>query len=133
MSCIIQSDFKSSGYRCVVLALDLGHRCGYVEIPKKHPLYRKYYCHVNNIKVHGGLTFSGQNYKVFNSRGWFLGFDCAHFRDGLDSSIMSEKYKKIYSKAPILLNKGCTIRTMEYVKNECILLAKQIKAYEATK
>jgi hypothetical protein len=35
----VESDFTYYGYRCVVIFSYLGFRCGYVGIPKKHPLY----------------------------------------------------------------------------------------------
>ena len=35
----IERDFTAHGLRCVVLAVNLGHRCGYVGVPKGHKLY----------------------------------------------------------------------------------------------
>lgn len=35
----VEKDFISNGLRCVVVATDMGHRCGYVGIGKDHPLY----------------------------------------------------------------------------------------------
>lgn len=40
MSYKIESDFYASGLRCVVLAVDVGYRCGYVEVNKNHPLFK---------------------------------------------------------------------------------------------
>jgi len=34
-----ERDWEQYGLRCVVLGLDIGHRCGYVGIPESHPLY----------------------------------------------------------------------------------------------
>lgn len=40
MANILESDFISKeGYRCVVLGVSHGHRCGYVAIPRGHALY----------------------------------------------------------------------------------------------
>jgi len=39
----IESDFIHKGIRCVVVAYDMGHRCGYCEIKKGHILYGKGY------------------------------------------------------------------------------------------
>ena len=36
---INESDFEYRGYRCVTTFTDMGYRCGYVGIPKGHPLY----------------------------------------------------------------------------------------------
>ncbi len=43
MSFKIESDFIHKKLRCIVLATDMGHRCGYVEVRAKHPLYKLYY------------------------------------------------------------------------------------------
>jgi hypothetical protein len=40
MSYIVERDWECHGLRCVAIAFkSLGHRCGYVGIPKEHPLY----------------------------------------------------------------------------------------------
>ena len=39
----VDRKWKSHGLPCVVIALDMGHRCGYVGVPKEHPLYGKSY------------------------------------------------------------------------------------------
>lgn len=39
---IIESDFEYRNYRCVTTFTDMGIRCGYVAIPKEHPLYGKF-------------------------------------------------------------------------------------------
>lgn len=40
---IIESDFEYKGYRCVTIFHDGGFRCGYVGLPKGHPLYKMDY------------------------------------------------------------------------------------------
>jgi len=35
----VESEFKYAGYKCIVIMVAMGHRCGYVGIPKDHPLY----------------------------------------------------------------------------------------------
>ena len=40
---IIEREFEHAGYKCVVIFGNVGHRCGYVGIPKNHPLYGKDY------------------------------------------------------------------------------------------
>lgn len=34
-----EKKWKHRGYECIVIMTDRGHRCGYVGIPKTHPLY----------------------------------------------------------------------------------------------
>ena len=43
MSYKVERDWHHEGLRCVVVLADLGHRCGYVGVPKSHPLYGKGY------------------------------------------------------------------------------------------
>ena len=38
---IVESDFTYRGYGCVTTFTDMGIRCGYVGVPKNHPLYKK--------------------------------------------------------------------------------------------
>lgn len=37
----VEKVFDAYGYKCVVVFQKMGHRCGYVGIPKEHPLYGK--------------------------------------------------------------------------------------------
>lgn len=39
MSFTIEKQFDHKGLKCVVITGPIGHRCGYVGIPKSHPLY----------------------------------------------------------------------------------------------
>lgn len=49
---------EATGYRCLIMKTPLGVLCGYVGIPERHPLCNVYYNDVEDIEVHGGLTFS---------------------------------------------------------------------------
>lgn len=40
---IVEREFECAGYKCVVVFRSIGHRCGYVGIPKNHPLYGEHY------------------------------------------------------------------------------------------
>jgi hypothetical protein len=35
----VETEFEHEGLKCVVLMTGMGHRCGYVGIPKEHPLH----------------------------------------------------------------------------------------------
>ena len=48
---IIESDFIFKGFRCIGIFGDSGTRCGYVGIPKGHPLYKKDYQDSVNMKL----------------------------------------------------------------------------------
>lgn len=42
-SYVVEKEFKYKGLKCVVLLLSRGYRCGYVGVPKGHPLYNVAY------------------------------------------------------------------------------------------
>ena len=46
----VEKQFDYKGYTCVVVMQTMGHRCGYVGIPKEHPLYNKFYEDYLDIK-----------------------------------------------------------------------------------
>lgn len=47
---IVEREFEHAGYKCVVTFGAIGHRCGYVGIPKSHSLYGKDYQEHLDIK-----------------------------------------------------------------------------------
>lgn len=47
---VVEREFEHAGYKCVVVFGSIGHRCGYVGIPKNHPLYGKDYSDYLEIK-----------------------------------------------------------------------------------
>ena len=103
-----------------------GYRCGYVALPRSHPLHGKSYEDLAGISVHGGLTFSGSMEGV-----WLLGFDCAHYGDSVDLALLPQESGAERSLRIALgsMNSG-VMRTQEYVDNECVLLADQLNQYE---
>lgn len=73
--------WKHCNLTCVVRHSVFNCPCGYVELPKNHPLYGVNYTEYSDdvdLNVHGGVTFSG---KLFDIDGWFVGFDMAHAED----------------------------------------------------
>lgn len=139
-SYVVEKEFKYKGLKCVVLLLATGYRCGYVGVPKGHPLYNVDYMNCqSDFACHGGLTYAGggvnSSYPISSDLWWF-GFDCTHWGDADDwnstfkaFSEQSERvaeYKAIRSLCPL----GGKIRTTEYVENECKSLAEQLVNYE---
>jgi hypothetical protein len=47
---MVENKFEHLGYKCVVVFHCAGHRCGYVGVPKEHPLYKKSYGDYIEIK-----------------------------------------------------------------------------------
>ena len=130
-------------YAWAVTYQDTGHRCGYVGVPVGHPCYGMDYNDVymkfgDIIDVHGGLTYTadGNNPKSYpmgtEQPHWWLGFDCAHYRDARDPSIMSEKYKEYFGERPDLyfMSEDETIKDDAYVVGEIMKLIKQLDQIE---
>ena len=131
MSFVIEKDWTTeAGLRAVVLATTMGHRCGYVGVPLAHPHHGRDYgdSGLYDIDVHGGLTFSSEEigkFPVESDLHWF-GFDCAHYMDAKDTSIMDEKYLEIHEKYPRLNFEGSVVRDLAFCERECEKLAKQL-------
>lgn len=119
----IEKDWKTeAGLRAVVVATDMGHRCGYVAVTRGHATFGKDYYEVT-VDVHGGLTYSEiDNYypvKTEASEVWWFGFDCAHHGDLPDPSLRSYVYRSAETEG--------VVRTLDYCVQECESLAKQLE------
>jgi hypothetical protein len=129
----VEKDFMVNDYRCVVIGGNMGHRCGYIGLPKEHSLYGKNYSDID-IDVHGGLTYAGggENSKYpVESDLWWFGFDCAHWMDGKDFDLIAEladerTYQVMQEVEKEYPTEG-TIRTTEYVEKELINAVEQLK------
>lgn len=135
---IVEKDFMVDSFRCVIVGSYMGHRCGYIAIPKDHELYEKDYDEID-ISVHGGLTYSEysrDNYPVKSDEDvWWIGFDCAHGGDAKDLELI-KSFGEENHEVQVMLdmesrfsNYG-TVRNIEYVENELIDAVKQIKEGE---
>ncbi len=134
-----------SEYDCAILRhVTFGTLCGYVRIPEDNIFYDVSYTteiyesqEMKSLKlndntfliqnmarsilvecifdVHGGLTFSDfTNFKKDGlSKGFWYGFDCSQFWD----------YMPYY---PTKVNHELAYRNIEYVKDQCTNLAKQL-------
>ncbi|RLC45602.1 MAG: hypothetical protein DRH57_07685 [Candidatus Cloacimonadota bacterium] len=103
-----------------------------------------------NVHVHGGLTYSGSlNQNVIGAKNpYYFGFDCAHLDDGKISPeemqrifALSSSYFDVYSQNKLLIEYtqiytllpdfgNATVKTLEFVKNECNHLSTQLKTLE---
>ena len=106
----VQFQDPYTGYPCLAVRGPVGAWCGYVGIPPTHPLYERNYDFIHehaDIRVHGGLTFTGHCDKGASpERGichvpeageaepWWVGFDTAHAGDrcpGMEATMASLK------------------------------------------
>lgn len=88
------------------------------------------------FNVHGGLTYSaGNDYPVKKEDTWWFGFDCGHCDDAKDwealkQNFPKERWETVY-EIELKYPTGGTIRTKEYVMQECKSLVEQIIAVES--
>lgn len=82
-------EFEHAGLPCILHRGGGGAWCGYVGLSPSHPLFGKSYGDIEEISVHGNLTYSepcagcvchvpkpGEPEDL-----WWLGFDCSHGGD----------------------------------------------------
>jgi hypothetical protein len=133
-----ESKFDYKGFTCVVIFQGMGHRCGYVAIPKGHPLFNVDYECID-VDCHGGLTYAASYLygQEDNPALWWIGFDCAHYMDGKDF----ETARKYFSNDTSLMRSldeleriekmfptGEVVRTLAYVEQECRNIVDQLIA-----
>jgi hypothetical protein len=113
----ILNEGNHAGYDWRVVHNGMGYRCGYVKVFEGHPWFKKHYDDIK-ANAHGGLTYSDDS----EDGGWWVGFDCAHHMDAPDPSLDVEDrmMASIWS-----LGLGGTVRSQEYVENECKCLCEQ--------
>lgn len=122
--------FVYKGYPCVVLFMPLGYRCGYVGIPEDIKI------NAEDIDCHCGITY--QEYHLYNQddeNTQWIGFDCGHCCDGFDTEAVKkyfaddsevltalERMKDFHQ----IVNSEHEVRTLEYVKDNCMKIVDQI-------
>lgn len=138
----VQWQDKATGLPCLMVRGPSGALCGYVGVPEGHPYFEKEYNDelLYDLRVHGGgLTFSDHCIENNKEHGichvpapgepdhvWWLGFDCAHAFDLSPATIaILRKYQK---EKWVKAFQGDVYRNLQYVKNECRKLARQLAA-----
>ena len=117
----------AAGYFAVCVVQELGHRCGYVAVASSNPAHgvdvTDWDCPID-LTVHGGVTYaSGSLYGVEHPAGlWWIGFDCAHAGDGVPG----------YEELGLSHLMDGPVRSLEYVSEQCELLAAQLRSLEDT-
>lgn len=86
-----------------------GHLCGYVEVPDGLSV------NIDEINCHGGITFN-DNWSEFPTDGYYIGFDCLHYRDW-----------DPFSARATLSASDRTYKDSEFVLNEIKHIIKQLK------
>jgi len=132
----VQFEDPDTGLPCLIVRTDMGILCGYVGVPESHPLFGKNYAEIDDVSVHGGLTFSGHSRPDDSEdsgichlpdigesdKVWWLGFDCAHAGDLLPH--MHVLAKNLFRS----FHRNDQYRDMAFVKSQIEILAAQLKA-----
>jgi hypothetical protein len=91
---------KCGRFQCIIVRNTSGNMswlCGYIALPPGHPWHGLGYDDVD-ATVHGGLTFASPadecHFAGVPVESWVLGFDCAHYGDGMfgEASPRGEAY-----------------------------------------
>ena len=147
---LLEKVWKYNKYICAILALDSGHRCGYVGVNKDSKLFgidcikdikdkfkidKKEVSLDLLINVHGGITYTEMNRNFFpiytEEETWFFGFDCAHLGDAQDPKLIDTFRKQYYKNNSIFQDyPEDKIRTLDYCIDECNFMAKQFEQLE---
>ncbi len=128
---------KATGLDCLIVrAGSLGHLCGYVGVPPEHPWHGYGYDRVP-ADAHGGLTFADAcGHGEDEAAGichvpapgrpdnvWWLGFDCAHYRDLSPGMYVGQLSVPEQYRMPDVMQGE--YRTFDWVKAEVEQLAAQ--------
>lgn len=121
--------FEYRGHMCAVLLMPMGHRCGYVGIPKGKPYYGCKYGELDFVDCHGGLTYSEDFLLNFPVGNWWIGFDCMHYYDRPDIAAA----QKAFGAKQAEIVERCSlphgqVRSMEYCMKECRGIVDQLIA-----
>ena len=140
----------------IMINTTYGCRCAYVGIQEDFNLVQRYqaldpmiakfkYKTLYDLDVHGGLTYLGLNKYIIGSENpLYFGFDTGHDGDAIiplselttilkKSSLLDDVIKKIITQYKHIKVNKCGIqdnvvyRDLNFVKNECFKLSKQIK------
>ena len=156
---IEESGTTPEGYvYTIILKYDTGYRNGYIGVFDDSILYKQgYKDEVNNksissvVDVHGGITYSGflGRFIVGAENPWYFGFDCNnfdnlmvepkdieriligtnHFTGGEIVKIM-DRYYHVYAIMNSTINLEATVKSKEFVYEQCVIMSKQIKEFE---
>ena len=115
----------------IVRSPSTGALCGYVGVPPGHRFHKADYSEVDDVEVHGGLTYANEcsghichKHKDSEPEVWWLGFDCAHSGDY--TPLMPPYLGLSLFGEDTTLGGGDDYCTVAYVKAETERLAAQL-------
>jgi hypothetical protein len=146
----IEGGGEYRGFHYLITFTGNAHRCGYVALPINHVLADEKIDLVSghapepydDLSVHGGITFHENGIHIMerlfpkepHCKDVWIGFDCAHYRDGKDW----EHHAKYFGEEKMNKLSSCfypfsetlriveVVRTYNYVESECKNLIDQL-------
>lgn len=122
---------ETSNYHCHMRRNEQGAWCGFVGLPRTHPLflYDNQSVVWDSFNVHGGIGFTGYISKedvLFTppEKVWWVGFNCAQSED---LTPRKRPPNEIFAKRT---TKKKRYRTVDYVRKQVAKLAAQLKEVE---
>lgn len=127
---VVEKQFQYKGHDCICVFTRNGCRCGYVST-----ILRCYYGEID-VNCHGGLTFGDALPTYYAPKeDFYYGFDCGHYRDGLDIKLaydlglIDKDTKRIFEQSFSYLS-GYPVRDVDYVVEQCKKIADQLEVLE---
>lgn len=136
----IEKNWNYQNYHCIVKFTPLGHRCGYVGLPKGC-LFVGDEPEDIPVDCHGGITYAkerlhddGEDYIEDPNVAWWIGFDCAHYGDAPDYGLVGEYFgddEEVLKSTALMMMfnrkpEGSEIRSLEYCVQECENMVNQL-------
>lgn len=121
----------------------LGHWCGYIHVPPRHPLHGVAYDEAH-VECHWGATYAGEPLGDVGPRdGWAIGFDCGHAFDATPGLMAAYAAADSSSAGRLLAKMKAGVefedllddapdpfkpryRTLEYVQGELLCMLRQV-------
>ncbi len=119
-------------FQCSVIFGEIGHRCGYVAVPKETliPMVGDDNWQYCDLDCHGGVTLDCSPKRTMGARREFcgimigdgmrvLGFDCGHAWDAPDMQALNRRGMQQGYHFEFLLANGGVICTQRFCEDEC--------------
>lgn len=116
----------STGFDLLVVLHPTGlHYCGYALLPMDHPAVGMHHNDPNlqDIDIHGGVTFSEAVNDEKGNKHWVVGFDCAQSCDYCPGYAWAHyRFQAQFSQASLKIR----FRTINYVRRNLLKLAQEL-------
>ena len=132
-------EFEHAGLPCILHRGGSGAWCGYVGLSPGHRFHQTHYRELQDIDVHGGLTYSEECAGCIchvpkpgePENLWWLGFDCAHSYDMRPAGSWAgdellNAFADLFNRNRIGSDRGSHYWTAEEAREETKRLAEQL-------